>query len=573
MSEANKVIQQARSWIQTEPEQRYVEELNALIDTGDIAALEELFGTRISFGTAGLRAQVGPGPAAMNAQVVRQASVGVYNWIKKYENKSTPLIVIGYDGRRDSKDFAKHAAAAYISQGAKVLLSQTHVATPIVAAAALKENADAAAVITASHNPKDDNGYKLYMSNGIQLVSPVDNQIETEIEQALAQWPEYDKDIDATYTKTDQQELAPSQDWTQHHRKGALETLQQLNTHTDTDTAASRRKDITVAYSAMHGVGGEAVVALLEEAGFHTPKLVQAQFAADPEFPTVPFPNPEEKGAIDLAIELGKEVQADVVLANDPDADRLAIAIKNRDGSDYVMLNGNELGVLLADYVLCATGDISERVVARSVVSSRMLDHMAAAHGVESVVSLTGFKWVARPMAEKPGKYYAFGYEEAIGYCIGNKVRDKDGITAALIAAETIAALKSESKTVWDRFDELAAIHGVFESDQIVLRFDNSDVLADVIEQVSTTKPETLGDSKVAAIGPLGLGTLPESSGIHIVTEDNSQIIIRPSGTEPKIKAYLEVIEPCQSTDVEQVRATALKRLAKIRQGVQELLG
>jgi len=286
----------------------------------------------------------------------------------------------------------------------------------------------------------------------------------------------------------------------------------------------------------------------------------------------VPFPNPEEPGASDLVMALAATEGADAAFANDPDADRLALSVPARDGDTMVSLSGNELGVLLADHVLRHTVG-NDRLVARSVVSSRMLDAMATTAGVACEVTLTGFKWVARPIVSQPEKNFVFGYEEAIGYCIGDRVRDKDGVTAALVAAEMIATLQDSGETVWDRLDTLAAAHGVHANHPISVRFDQDPSRVDALmEQVQANPPAVITGSPVAQVGPLGLGALPPATGLHLLTEDNTQVIVRPSGTEPKIKAYLEVIEPVTTNDVAAARARAAARLSAVVADVRQLL-
>lgn len=581
-----KLVEQLQKWVATDPEQRWVDQLNVLAESNerqDHEKLRALFDGRIGFGTAGLRSKVGPGPKNMNAQVVRQTTAGLMNWIKKYGpaltrseslteqgTTSGPIrITIGFDARHDSALFAQHCAATVKAMGGEFLLADKPAATPICAYAGLAHNSDATVVITASHNPKDDNGYKLYMSDGIQLISPTDSQIVEEIESVIEIWPEIDAEISKIYVTRDQWRLCDAELWTQQHREAFLKTFDEIAPGANQKEI---RKDLVVAYSAMHGVGNEAIAQAFIEAGFAKPHSVSEQAQPDPDFPTVNFPNPEEDGAIDMAVKLGNEIDADVILVNDPDADRLAAAIKSRDGSRYVMLSGNELATLLADYLLNVTDNISKRVVARSVVSSRQLDHMASSHGVDCVVALTGFKWVARPIVEEPERQYIFGFEEAIGYCVSAHVRDKDGISAAVIAAQAVAELKADSKTVWDRFDEIALQHGVFESSQIVIRFDSSEKLAAVVEGIKTNGVESVAGSKVSQFGDLGLGTLPPSTGLHMVTECDTQIIIRPSGTEPKIKTYLEVFEPIDNGSVTEVRQRALQRLRTVESSIEEVL-
>jgi len=538
----------AQRWAMHDPDPSTRGQLDALIDAGD-PALIRLFSGRISFGTAGLRAAVGPGPNHMNALVVRQTTVALVRWLQA-GGAATPRIVIGFDARHDSQRFAEHTAAAVVAAGGVPLLANGHAPTPVFALAVLTEGADAGVVITASHNPPADNGFKLYLGDGIQLVAPADSEIAAEIDHVAAAWSQHGVVVDDVFADRLSSDCLNVDDWIANHRQAAVKALR------------TNARTIDAVHTSMHGVGGAPIAAAFEAAGFAVPTPVAAQHEPDPNFPTVQFPNPEEPGALDLAIDLANECGADVVLANDPDADRLAVAVRARAGSAFAPLSGNELGLLLADHMLRHT-EGSNRVVSRSVVSTRQLDAMAAAAGVHCYVTLTGFKWIARPMLN-PAHKFIFGFEEAIGYCVGDRVRDKDGITAALVAAEAIAGLGEQGKTVWDRFDELAIEHGVYASQPLTVRFDDDPIrVAALVAKITEQPPSALGDSPMTQSGPLGFGSLPPTSGLHLLAEDRSQVIVRPSGTEPKVKAYIEVVEPV-AEDVTAARVTALDRLAAI---------
>ena len=551
----------AERWAIHDPDPVTRGKIDALVDAGD-PSLIRLFQGRLGFGTAGLRAKVGPGPQQMNALVVRQTTAAVVDWLRK-NGVDSPRVVIGFDARRDSAAFAAHAAAAVNGSGGRALCSDQAAPTPVYAHAVLAESADAAVVITASHNPPDDNGYKLYLSDGLQLVSPADAEIAQLIGELAGSWSERGSQIDDAFAELDGADLGATSHWLAEHRDTAVATL-----FTDDRT-------VRIAYSAMHGVGGAPVVAAFAAAGFDPPDLVLEQFEPDGDFPTVPFPNPEEPGAFDMAVALAEEIKADAAFANDPDADRLAVAVPSRSGAGFVALSGNELGVLLADHVLAHTsGD--DRLVARSIVSSRQLDAMAAGLGITCHVSLTGFKWVARPIVSHPEHRFVFGYEEAIGYCIGKHVRDKDGVSAALVAAEMFAGFGARRSNAWQRLDELAAEHGVFANHPMSVRFDQEPArIHALMEQVEASPPTTLAGSPVVAAGAVGLGALPKTSGLHLICEDDTQVIVRPSGTEPKIKAYIEVLESVpgkQLANVAAARSAAAERLAEVVADVQALL-
>lgn len=562
-----RAIEAAERWAIFDPNPKTRSAVDRLVDGAD-ESLIGLFEGRLSFGTAGLRAQVGPGPNRMNALVVRQTTAAVVSWLIE-QGLDEPLLVIGYDARSDSEAFARHASAAARALGARVELADQALATPIVAHRLVQAQADAAVVITASHNPPQDNGYKLYLGDGLQLVAPADAQIAARIDEMAAHWSQWATTIDdhhfeaaveATGDATaDVAQISSGAAWEADHRNAALGAL--LTDH----------RNVNVVYTPLHGVGGMSIVGAFRAAGFADPVIVEEQFEPDAGFPTVAFPNPEEPGALDLALALAVDEEVDAVLANDPDADRLSIAVRDRSSSRFVALSGNQVGAMLADHVLRHTS--GERVVARSVVSSRLLDRLAAAtSNVTAVVTLTGFKWVARPIVTHAPSAYVFGFEEALGYCISDHVRDKDGITAALVAAEILAELKVHGRTVWDRLDELAEQHGVHITAPVTIRYDDDPArAAEITQALHDQVPTLIAGVAVARSGDVGFGSLPPSAGVHLELADDTQIIVRPSGTEPKLKAYIEVIEPV-STSVEAARAIAAERLDLYLDAVRALL-
>ncbi len=553
------LVEAARRWAKQDPDPLTRRRTLDLVDADD-PTLIELFSHRLAFGTAGLRAPVGPGPNRMNALVVRQTTVGLMQWLAR-SGVIAARVLIGFDARHDSASFARHVAAAVISQGGRAALTDDVLATPIVAHATIGHGFDAAVVITASHNPAADNGYKLYLGDGLQLVAPHDIEIADLIDRAAATWEEHAPVVNDAWA--DGATIAASEisasELTAAHRDAAVAAC--LTSH----------RSVRLAYTAMHGVGTNAVVGALTQAGFNAPMLVESQCTPDPTFPTVAFPNPEEAGALDELKIVAERHNVDVGLANDPDADRLAMVVANRAGDSWTALSGNQLGAVLADHVLRHT-EGAQRVVARSVVSSRLLDKMAAACAVRLVVTLTGFKWVARPIVSEIGADYVFGFEEAIGYCIGTHVRDKDGITAALIAAELISELKACNTTIWDRLDQLALAHGVHATSAVSLRLDDLAIAGAVVAQLTSEPPASLGSEPVVSSGPIGGGRLPATPGVQLLTDRDTQVIIRPSGTEPKLKAYVEVIEPVDHEPVDHARKRAADRLDTLTSAVRELL-
>ncbi len=561
----------ANAWIEADPDPATSATVQTLVDkvtaVGDdttrgvsvdqaIEELTGLFGSRIAFGTAGLRAEIGPGPAKMNRLVVRQTTAGLMHWLP-----DGAKVVIGFDARHGSSPFAAEAADVVAGLGGIAEVLPSPLPTPVLAYAVLARSAAAGIMITASHNPPQDNGYKLYLADGIQLVSPDDASIAAAIDDVAASDPAVE------LTARPDRIHVLGDDVAAGHIQAAISTL------------AGDARQVRTVYTAMHGVGGAHLLEAFKAAGFPAPSAVPEQFDPDPDFPTAAFPNPEEAGALDLALALAGEVGADLVLANDPDADRLALAVPARQGSGFVALSGDQIGVLLADHLLrsgVAADHAGGRVVANSVVSSRLLSKMAEHQGVDAVTTLTGFKWVARPIVERPEQHYLIGYEEAIGYCVGGVVRDKDGISAALVAAEMVAALLEHGKTVWDRLDAIAVEHGLYLTAPVTIRFDGprgNDERERVMQRFQEQPPETLDGVERTDWLDLAAGEqFPPTPGI-IANYGTTRVIVRPSGTEPKLKAYLEVIEPVTGqADLDRARRDGSERLERIRDEIRTAL-
>ncbi len=533
-------------WLAEDPNPALRAEIEAMKATRP-DTLATLFDGRLGFGTAGLRAQLGPGPNRMNRLVVRQTTAGVMSWLRSAAtSRAKPVVVIGYDARHLSAAFAEEAARVVAGAGGQARLISGVVPTPVLARAVLDARADAGIMITASHNPPRDNGYKLYLGDGLQLVSPADAEIAAAIDVAATR-PVVVAPVDSPNIVTVGPEVVAA------HRNVALSALR------------TQDRDVAIVYSAMHGVGGAPFLAALDAAGFPAPTVVAEQFAPDPDFATVAFPNPEEPGALDRALALAEATDADVILAHDPDADRLGVAVPGRDPSRWVALNGNEIGWLLADHLLRhSSGD--DRLVSTTIVSSQMLSAMAEAAGVTAVTTLTGFKWVARPIVERPEATFVFGYEEALGYLVTDKVRDKDGISAGLVFAELMAGLAASGRTVWDRLDELAEAHGVHATGAVTLRFDGTQGMAaraSWMQRARTAPPSELAGLALTECTDLTKGgALPPTDGVALRYSETLRVVIRPSGTEPKLKSYLEVIV-APSGSVQSDRAAAEVILAK----------
>ncbi len=553
MTDGSTLETRVDAWLADDPDPASRAEIERLRGD-DPEQLAALFTGRIGFGTAGLRAAMGPGPTQMNRLVVRQTTLGLMRWLPE-----GALVVVGYDARHQSDEFAHDVARMVVHAGGRAELLDSTTPTPVLAHAVLQRNADAGVMVTASHNPPADNGYKLYLGDGIQLVAPADAEIAAAIDLVAAEpMPSIDEEA------TDAQIVSLGSSVSEAHIDAACAALM------------GSARDVSVVYTAMHGVGGQHLCRAFEQAGFAPPTVVPEQFDPDPDFPTASFPNPEEDGALDLGLALASEIGADVLMANDPDADRLAIAVPARDGGGFTPLSGDQLGALLADHLLRATSEVAgDRVVAMSIVSSRLMESMAAAAGAHCEVTLTGFKWVARPIVERPDATFVFGYEEAIGYCCGDRVRDKDGISAALVTAELLAVLKLEGETVWDRLDALALEHGAHLTGPVTIRFDGADgneKRQATMDRVLANPPgavgdETVGEETLASSLDLSKGeTLPPATGLVLHYSGGTRVIVRPSGTEPKLKAYVEVIEPSGDWDA------ARQRLLAIQAQLSELL-
>lgn len=562
------LLAQARAWIADDPDEATRTELQAVVDAaegGDAAAAADLadrFRGLLEFGTAGLRGAVAAGPARMNRAVVIRAAAGLVRWLQQRATDpvTSPTVVIGYDARHRSHDFALDTAAVVTAAGGRAIVLPEALPTPVLAYAVRHTGADAGVMVTASHNPPQDNGYKVYLGDGSQIVSPVDAEIAAHIRAVESV---------ASVPRAEAGWITAADDLREAYVKAATSVV---------DPAGP--KQVAVVYTALHGVGNDLVVQAFEEAGFPNPKSVATQAVPDPDFPTVAFPNPEEDGAIDAALELASRMQPDVVIANDPDADRCAVAVPDPesvtadDPVGWRMLRGDEVGALLGNHVLrraAETGGLPEDAVfANSIVSSRLLSRMAASAGVRHTETLTGFKWIGRVDG------LAFGYEEALGYCVDpTHVKDKDGISAALMVADLVARLRagSRTRTVLDVLDDLYLEHGVHASDSFSIRVEELEQIDAVMAALRAQPPTSLGGPPVAEAADLaeGWNGLPPTDGLRWVLADDTRVIVRPSGTEPKVKVYLEVVVPVESGDLPAAKHTARERLATVRADMERL--
>lgn len=543
MSHVPDLLTAARAWAADDPDPTTADELLTLVasaeagDTDAQSALTDAMAGLLEFGTAGLRGRLGGGPNRMNRAVVIRAAAGLTEYLKSLSD--SPLVVVGYDARFNSDIFAVDTCAVVVGLGGRAALLPRPMPTPVLAYAIRYLGADAGVMVTASHNPPEDNGYKVYVGDGSQIVPPVDGLIAAQIAavESVASVP---RAADGWVHLGD-------------------EVLDAYVVDATTVVSPETPRDLTVVHTALHGVGSETIQRAFAAAGYEPPIPVLSQAEPDPLFPTVPFPNPEEPGAIDAAIELAEQTGPDIVIANDPDADRCAVAVPGPGG--WRMLRGDELGALLGSHVLSGGVD-NDAVFANSIVSSRMLATMCAAAGVRHEETLTGFKWIGRV----PGLRY--GYEEAIGYCVDPPhVRDKDGISAALLIAELTASLKAQGRSLTDRLDDLARAHGVHATDAFSVRVSDLSLISEVMGRLRTQPRPQIAGIVVKQLDDLaqGDGGLPPTEGLRWFLVDGSRVIVRPSGTEPKLKVYLEVIEPVTDEDLVGARVRAAGRLAAIR--------
>jgi len=515
----NALVAEVKAWIEDDPDPVTASTLQTLLDSEDEATLRTYFNGFLQFGTAGLRGPNGPGPSCMNRAVVGRTAAGIAAYMKA---RGMTRVVIGRDARHGSADYATESAEIFSGAGMEVFLLPRALPTPVLAYATTALKADVGVMVTASHNPPQDNGYKVYIgpdADGIsyassQIVSPTDEFIAGEIDSITTlksqprgkSWTILDETFINEYV----------------HRTAALGT---------------KPGKLKIVYTAMHGVGTETLAQVFKKAGFPDLILVTEQADPDPDFPTVAFPNPEEPGAIDLALATARVHNADLVIANDPDADRCAAAIKDRDGQ-WRMLRGDELGVIFGEWIARTS---PEGTFGNSIVSSSILRKISAHYGIDFKEVLTGFKWLAKI------ENLAFGYEEAIGYAVDSEtVNDKDGISAAIFLAQIASDLAADGKDLNDLLDEVWARHGFHATEQISIRVADMSAITKLLANLRSNPPQEIAGRAVESIDDLAAPTdgLPPTDGIRLWLSGGVRIIIRPSGTEAKLKCYIEVIAP-----------------------------
>jgi phosphomannomutase len=533
------LLAEVRAWIEDDPDPQTAAHLSALLDADDELTLRKYFAGFLEFGTAGLRGPIGPGPSCMNQAVVGRTAAGL---VKFMQERSLTSVVIGRDARHGSEIFEAISAEIFSGAGFKVSVLPRPLPTPVLAFAVNELGADVGVMVTASHNPGSDNGYKVYLGGvvdgvtyrGSQIISPADKQISTHIKsiQSLklvkrdTSWQVLDEDIVEKYVER-------------------------------TKVLAPRPGDLKIVYTAMHGVGTKTLQRVFHRAGFPSLILVESQAQPDPDFPTLPFPNPEELGALDLALDTARTFDADLLIANDPDADRCSVAIKGRDNT-WRALRGDEIGAILGEVMAKSA---QSGTLANSIVSSSILSKIAAHHKLNFEETLTGFKYIAKI------PNLVFGYEEAIGFCVDSlTVNDKDGISAALLMAQIATDLKNDGKTLDDLLDEIWKTYGFHATEQISIRVNDLALISTLMTKLRSNSASEIAGFKVLAMEDLlkPNNSLPPTDGLRFTLEQNIRIIIRPSGTEPKIKCYIEIVDP--------EKTIALSLLEQLRPSLRELL-
>ncbi len=563
---------QVEAWIADDPDPKTREELQALLNEGAEDELQDRFKGLLQFGTAGLRGLLGGGPHRMNRAVVIRATAGLCRYIlETVPDAKERGICIGYDGRRMSTQFAKDAAAIVAGHGIKARVFDHVVPTPVLGYAVVRTNAAGGIMVTASHNPPDYNGYKVYWGNGAQIVPPHDTGIAAKI-GAIESIADVAREDESALVETFGADIETEY----------LAKVKALAVHPETP------RDLKIIYTAMHGVGGKHVLAALKDVGFTDVHIVKEQHEPDGEFPTVAFPNPEEDGAMDMALALAEKHNADLVVANDPDADRLATIVKHEGA--YRPLSGNEIGCLFAHYLL-DQGSGDKRVVLCSVVSSPMLLAIGEAHGVRAEQTLTGHKWIHnRAMDLEPEGYtFVFGFEEALGYAISPLVRDKDGVSAAAIMCDMAAWCRTQGRTLVDELELMWRRYGMFLSEQVSLVLPGAEgakQIADGMRRARTDAPKSVGGLAVTATQDFETGlrtaagqaqtklSFPKANVVVYELEGGHRAMLRPSGTEPKLKLYFDVrVDIAEGESIGAARERGQTLLAGIVQDVRALLG
>ena len=568
------LVARATAWLREDPEEKTRVELQSILDADDRAGLEDRFLAKLDFGTAGLRGVLGAGPNRMNRVVVLRTTAGLCKYLlATLPDAATRGVVIGFDGRRMSREFADDVASVCAGLGVRALLFADLASTPLTAFAVTHLKAAAGVMVTASHNPPEYNGYKVYWENGAQIIPPHDIAIAAAID-AIGPLTTVARPI-----LKEARAKGLVVDVSAEVEQRYYEEVQALQRNPGVG------RELCIAYTPLHGVGARFTEAALTRFGFQSVHTVAEQREPDGNFPTVNFPNPEEKGAMDLVIALAEKVHADLVLANDPDADRLAVATKTSTGT-WQQLTGNEVGALFAYYLLVDAPDAqtNNRVALTTIVSSPLLSTLAQSLGVHYEEVLTGFKWIANraiDLLASDNKQFVFGYEEALGYTVSTVVRDKDGVSSAAVFAELTAFYKTlKGRSLLQQLEQIYRHTGVYVSGQhnVTMKGLEGGAQIKALMQWFRDNPlSSIGAYRVTAVSDLLLGTrvenaktealtLPSSNVIAYALSGGSRITVRPSGTEPKIKYYFDVREPvAEAETVEAAKIRALAALAALK--------
>ncbi len=541
----DELARRVEQWMVIDPDPDTRAELATLLATGASERLGELFATPLTFGTAGIRGQLGPGPARVNRVVVQKIVSGIAEWICDLGGEAAAAgVVVGRDARHGSAAFFDDTVRVLSEGGVKALAIEGACPTPFVPFSVRRLAAAAGIMITASHNPPRDNGLKVYLADGAQVFPPYD----AEISEAISRGRRRQRRGRAPVVSLQVDDVANA------YRAAIISTA-----------APRESKELKLVYTPLHGVGGLTMPKLLKEAGFEDVNLVFEQEAPDPDFPTTPSPNPEEAQTFDLAIRDAVKIGADLIIANDPDADRLAVAVPDAGG--WRRLTGDEIGVLLADWMLRLRPQ-GRSLVATSVVSSSMLAVMARDAGVEFVETLTGFKWISRAGRPSP---LLFGYEEAYGYAVNPVVADKDGLSAGIEFCNLVASLRANGSSVPERLDELALKHGVFLTEQVSFRIEGYTGAAELMSRLRRNLPTDFAGIEVTDVIDLldGVRNLPPSDVLLFELCEQGSVKLRPSGTEPKVKAYIEVCATVRGREeLRAARAAGSRMVERLKQGV-----
>jgi phosphomannomutase len=557
------------AWIADDPDPQDQAELQALLDGGAGSELAERFRGSLRFGTAGLRGPLGAGPSRMNVATVRRASAGLAAYLAgSVPQAALASVVIGYDARHGSKRFADEAARVISGSGLRVLRLPGQLPTPVLGFAVRRLACTAGVMITASHNPAEDNGYKVFLANGAQIAPPADREIAIAID---AVGPLLEVALGDLGEPVGEEIVSDYLD-------AVIAALPPVEAH-----------DITTVYTPLHGVGRGVLLAAFARAGFPPPHVVPAQGEPDPDFPTVPKPNPEEPGALDLAIAEACTLGADLVLANDPDADRLAVAVPTgAEPGAWRLLRGDELGVLLGDFLLAHTSHPEHALLVSTVVSSSLLGHLAQAAGAQYIETLTGFKWIMHDSAAHTAGQFMFGYEQALGYAVNDVVRDKDGISAALLVAAIAATAKRRGRAMADRLDEISCALGLYATDEFSLELPGeagAERIGAIMAALRRSPPTALLGLAITEVDDATTGIrrttderdlpweLPRANVLVWRAGERIRVVVRPSGTEPKLKVYLQVVLAVPGPgDLAAVKRSGARKLGRLESDLRVLL-